>query len=103
MSADLSSAPVPAPAPSAQPESAFSVCPYCEGKFRPVVARQRFCTEPHRRAFHSKKGDGGIRGVVSTRRILKRGEISITLRFGIESRDRALKLSDAGVMEVVES
>jgi hypothetical protein len=76
-------------------------CAWCLTRFLPKRSWARFCSTPCRNEAAAKKAASGMRGIVSTVRIMRRGSISVTLRFGLDERDRALKL-EPGVLVGVE-
>lgn len=102
---DSASPAIPAPDASAQPTSEYLVCalPSCGVTFRPVKPWHKFHSDKCRREFHRAQGRPPMRGVISKVSILKRGEVSIMLRFGIDEQDRARQLTPGRTLEVVES
>jgi hypothetical protein len=89
-------------APSAADADA-KVCDYCLAPFAATGRqrkRQRFCSSTCRTEFHAQRIGQGIRGVVSSVRIMRRGSVSVVLRFGLDERDRALKLEPGKVVAV---
>lgn len=78
-------------------------CDYCLQPFAPQGRqrrRMRFCSSTCRTEFHAQRIGHGIRGVVSSVRIMRRGSVSVVLRFGLDERDRALKLEPGKVVAV---
>jgi hypothetical protein len=73
----------------------------CRAPFKPRKPWQRYCCDAHRREANRLRGDGALRGVISTMRVLRSGEVSITLRFGLEEREGALQLAPGNVMEIL--
>lgn len=102
---DLQANAIPAPDASAQPVTQEILCglPQCGVKFKPNKPWQKFHADKCRREFHRTQGRPPMRGVISKVSILKRGEVSIMLRFGIDEQDRARQLTPGRTLEVVES
>lgn len=88
-------------APDASRDAILCGLMLCRAPFKPKRPWQRYCCDDHRREFNKLKGDGGLRGVVRTTRVLQSGEVSVTLRFGIEEREGALQLAPGRVMEIL--
>lgn len=76
-----------------------STCVYCGAPF-PSKPGKRFCKPAHRTAYWK---DFGLRGKVSKVSICQGGEISIVLRFGIEERERAQRITPGTVLSVIEA
>jgi len=74
-------------------------CAYCGDPF-PAKPGKRFCKPAHRTAYAR---EFGLRGKVSKVSICQGGEISIVLRFGIEERERAQRITPSTVLTVVEA
>lgn len=89
-----SAAPVAAEADDTRP------CAYCLTRFLPRKSWQRFCAPACRTNAAELKLTTGMRGVVSSVCVMKRGDISVTLRFGLDERDRALKLEPGHLVGV---
>lgn len=88
---------------AAEPTAWLVSCAYCFRAFVPSGRqrkRQRFCQQVCRTEYHAARIGQGIRGVVSSVRIMKRGSVSVVLRFGLDERDRALKLEPGKVVGV---
>lgn len=83
--------------PVNQPGNALCAC--CGRSFNARRAWHRFCSRTCRMANHEAKGDT-LRAVVSSVRIMRRGAVSVVIRFGLEDRDRALKLEPGKVVEI---
>lgn len=83
--------------------STDAICAYplCRVRFAPRKPWQRFHSTECRHAFHRTQTDGGLRGTVKSVRLLKRGEVSITLRFGIEEREEALRMEPGKLAEIL--
>ena len=75
-------------------------CSQCQTPFKPTRPHQVFCSKQCR-SDHHNAFDGGLRGVVSSVRVMRRGSVSVVLRFGIEDRERALKLEPGKLLDVV--
>lgn len=75
-------------------------CAACGAPFRRAKNWQRFCSPKCRAAYHVS-GDGGLRGVVSKVSVMRRGVVSVVLRFDLTERDRAGALTPGDVIEVV--
>lgn len=88
--------------PDASPDA---ICEWqsCAKPFKKRKRWQRFHSPECRHAFHASQGDGAMRGVVKSVRVLKRGEVSVILRFGIEAREDVLKLEPGVLAEVSAS
>lgn len=76
------------------------ICPQCSTPFEPTRPHQRFHHPKCRQAYHAS-GDGGLRGAVTSVRILARGQVSVVVRFAPIDRDNALSLTPGAVVEVV--
>jgi hypothetical protein len=63
---------------------------------------QRFHSLACKRTFHATRNEHGLRGKVNSVSILKRGVVSVVLRFDLEDRDRAQQLTPGTVLEVLE-
>lgn len=74
-------------------------CVRCGRSFAPVKRWQRFCGRACRQAFHEAE-DGGLRAVVSSVRVMKRGTVSVTLHFDPLDRDAALGIDPGAVVEI---
>lgn len=72
----------------------------CGSTFAPSKPWQRFATARCRADFHARRADQGMRGVVSSVRMLKRGGVSVTLRFAMDERDRAAQLEPGKIVEI---
>lgn len=73
-------------------------CVYCAGPI-PPRRRGRYCSPAHRTAWLR---ENGMRGIVSRVSILKSGEVSVVMRFGLDET-RARGLTPGAVLETVES
>lgn len=83
-------------------DAATRPCDYCLSPFAPQGrqrTRQRFCSPACRTQYHAERIGQGIRGVVSSVRIMRRGSVSVVLRFGLEERERVLKLAPGDIFE----
>lgn len=78
-------------------------CGYCLTPFLPRRTWQLYCSTACRNEANARKVTNGIRGVVSSVRTMKRGTVSVVLRFGLEERDRILKLEPGKVVAVEEA
>lgn len=96
-------APIYAPDARAQEKTLVCALSSCATPFTPRKPWQKFHTDECRREFHRTQGRPPMRGVISKVSILKRGEVSIMLRFGIDEQDRARQLTPGRTLEVVES
>jgi hypothetical protein len=88
---------------AASDDAATRPCDYCLQPFAPQGRqrkRQRFCSVPCRNEYHAQRIGQGMRGVVSSVRIMRRGSVSVVLRFGLDERERALKLEPGKVVAV---
>lgn len=74
--------------------------PGCQKPFTPIKPWQRYCSRACRSAAHNAC-DGGMRGMVSSVRVMRRGQVSVVLRFSLDERDRALQIEPGHVLEVV--
>lgn len=103
----MSENPTPYPAPEMRPDaSAHSVgdlvrCDGCMQLFRPVRSWQRFHSDDCRRTFHRLKGRQPLTATVSKVSVLKRGEVSIVLRFQAEQQAIARQLTPGQVVDFV--
>lgn len=86
----------PAPAPGTIP------CGYCLTPFKPTKSWQIFCSSACRTEGNARRAAEGIRGTVSSVRALRRGGVSVTLRFTAIERDRVLKLEPGKLVGVTE-
>lgn len=77
-----------------------TACRRCGAEFVPHKPWATFCSKSCRNAWHAAD-DGGLRGVVSSVRVMRRGVVSVVVRFGIEDRDRAVALDPGAVLEVL--
>jgi hypothetical protein len=75
-------------------------CAHCGSAFVPRKRWAKFCS-PKCRTDHHAKSDDGLRAVVSKVSVMRRGTVSVVLRFGLEDRDRAAALTPGDVIEVV--
>ncbi len=75
----------------------------CDGcqLFRPARPWQRFHSDECRRTFHRLKGRTPFTATVAKVSILKRGEVSIVLRFPAEQQANARQLTPGQVVEFV--
>jgi hypothetical protein len=77
-----------------QPASAATrQCEYCADPFTPRRSWARYCSTACRNEAAAKKLQTGMRGIVSSVRCLRRGGVSVTLRFTAIERERVLRLS----------
>ena len=76
------------------------LCTHCQKPFTPMKRWARFCSKPCRVAFHNAC-DGGLRGLVSSVRVMRRGQVSVVIRFALDDRDRALQFEPGHILEVV--
>lgn len=74
-------------------------CGYCLAPFLPRRPWAKFCSTACRNEANARKIGNGIRGVVSSVRVMKRGSVSVVLRFGLEERERVLKLAPGDIFE----
>lgn len=75
------------------------ICQQCPKEFEPTRAHQRFCSTRCRVKNH---GDGGLRGIVSSVRKLRRGGVSVVIRFDALSADNALQIEPGALIEVIK-
>jgi hypothetical protein len=75
-------------------------CAHCGSPFVPRKRWAKFCS-PKCRTDHHAASDGGLRAVVSKVSVMRRGTVSVVLRFGIDERDRAAALTPGDVIEVL--
>lgn len=76
------------------------ICPQCSKEFEPV-RHQRFCTPKCRVTnYAASAGDGALRGAVTSVRKMKRGIVSIVIRFSPLEAVDALKLSPGEIVEL---
>lgn len=86
----------------ANPSSGEIVCACgCGRGFTPRKPWQRFYSTKCRNDWNAKARESGLRGVVSSVRMLRRGGVSITLRFTATERDRASQFEPGKVIEVL--
>jgi hypothetical protein len=74
------------------------ICPQCSKEFEPV-RHQRFCSPRCKVKSH---GDGGLRGIVSSVRKMKRGSVSVVIRFDPLSAHNALQIEPGALIEVIK-
>lgn len=74
----------------------------CGVRFVQRKSWQRFATAKCRADWNAKRAESAPRGVVSSVRMLRRGGVSITMRFSLEERDRVSKLEPGKVVELLE-
>jgi len=78
------------------------VCPHCQTFFQPRRPDQVYCKPKCRLAhYQSTKGDGALRGRVSSVRRLRHGEVSVIVRFAPGDADNALRMCPGRIVEVV--
>lgn len=82
---------------AAEPDTSVA-CAYCLTPFLPRRSWAKFCSTACRNEANLRKVDQGMRGVVSRVSTMKRGGVSVVLRFGLEERDRILKLEPGKVV-----
>lgn len=75
------------------------ICPQCQKDFHPTRGHQRFCSPRCRVKNH---GDGGLRGIASSVRKLRRGGVSVVVRFDPISADNALQIEPGQLLEVIK-
>lgn len=75
-------------------------CAYCLAPFTPRRKWAKYCGTACRNEANARKVSTGVQGVVSSVRCLRRGGVSVTLRFTAIERDRALKLEPGKVVAV---
>lgn len=85
--------------PNAAPDASCAL-PSRGRTFHPVKPWQKFCS-PRCRTQAYVGGDGAMRGVVSKVSVMRRGVVSVVVRFDLEDRDRAQGLTPGDVIEVV--
>lgn len=83
----------------AHSEGDFLTCDGCHQPFRPVRPWQRFHSDDCRRTFHRLKGRGTFTATVAKVSILKRGEVSVVLRFPAEQQAQARQLTPGQVVD----
>lgn len=79
-------------------QAEMRTCPYCRGLFQPKRARQEFCGEKHRNAYHI---DVGTEGVVASVTRLKRGVSVVTHYPDGPAAERAIGLRKGQVTRTV--
>ncbi len=89
------------PDASAHSESDLIRCDGCMQLFRPVRSWQRFHSDDCRRTFHRLKGRTPFTATVAKVSILKRGEVSVVLRFPAEQQANARQLTPGQVVDFV--
>ena len=102
MSADMptqDTAPEMRPDASAHFEGDLIRCDGCMQLFRPARSWQRFHSDDCRRTFHRLKGRKGLTATVSKVSVLKRGEVSVVLRFATDQQAQARQLTPGQVVD----
>src|ERR1700692_4066387 len=74
-------------------------CPECQRDFTPKRPHQRFCSNACRVNNHHGS-DGGLRGAVTSVRKMKRGVVSVVVRFTPLEAAAALKLTPGEIVEI---
>ena len=78
------------------------ICPHCRTEFAARRTDQVYCCAKCRLArYQSTKGDGALRGRVSSVRRLRHGEVSVIVRFAPGDADKAVQFCPRRVVEVV--
>lgn len=75
-------------------------CRHCGGTFTARKGWQLYCS-PRCRSQHHGLGDGALRGVVSKVSVMRRGVVSVVLRFDLTERERAQALTPGDVLEIM--
>jgi hypothetical protein len=75
-------------------------CPECQRDFTPKRPHQRFCSNACR-VNNYAGSDGGLRGAVTSVRKMKRGVVSVVVRFSPLEANNALKLTPGDLLEVI--
>lgn len=75
----------------------LKACAYCLTPFSPRRSWARFCSTACRNEAAAKQLQTGMRGVVSSVRCLRRGGVSVTLRFTAIERERVLRLEPGDI------
>jgi hypothetical protein len=86
--------------PETSRPTVIRACGYCFKSFLPRRPWAKYCSTACRNEAAAKKATTGMRGVVSRVSTMKRGGVSVVLRFGLEERDRVLKLEPGKVVGV---
>ena len=79
------------------------LCAFCSFPFKPArrcEGRQKFGSEACRNAYHAARAGHGMRARISSVRLLKRGETSITLRVPSVERERAVQFEPGREVEL---
>lgn len=77
-------------------------CRHCERDFSPRRPDQVYCGSKCRQAFNAaRRGDGALRAAVSSVRVLRRGDVSVVIRFRPIDRDNALQIAPGQLLEVI--
>jgi len=80
----------------------MSMCPHCKAEFEPKRADQVYCGKRCRLTHNEeRRGDGALRGAVSSVRVLRRGNVSVVLRFLPVDRDNASQLTPGTLVEIL--
>lgn len=87
-------------APADNAEIGCKSCGYCFKAFTPRRHWAKWCSSACRNEANARKASTGMRGIVSSVRIMRRGSVSVVLRFGLEERERVLKLEPGKVVGV---
>lgn len=79
------------------------ICPHppCQKEFTPSRPHQRYCSSSCRMNNHAAS-DGGLRGVASSVRKLRRGGVSVVIRFDAISSHNALQIEIGALVEVIK-